>query len=134
MNKEELTKKRQELYSWNWFYQNNLTNLAVSRYHKVNKTIIDRETGESKLIKVYPNIYDYLIGKYNLGDANSDISYKEERNKTGRIFKNLIIKNIREYTDIIEIVLKEDILMYIDVYKKIYGIDLTYDDVFRQLK
>ena len=46
----------------------------------------------------------------------------------------LEIKNIREYTDIIEIVLKEDILMYIDVYKKIYGIDLTYDDVFRQLK
>jgi hypothetical protein len=80
------------------------------------------------------NIYDYLIGKYNLGDANSDVSYKEERNKTGRIFKNLIIKNIREYTDIIEIVLKEDILMYIDVYKKIYDIDLTYDDVFRQLK
>jgi len=90
MNKrEELQKKRQELYSWNWFYQNNLENLAVSRYLKVNRNIINKETKESETIRVYPNIYD---------DVNSHMGnsiFYSQRYKEDRIASEKCMKDIR---------------------------------------
>ncbi len=58
MSREKLQKRRQELYSWNWFYQNNLENLAASRYYKIKRTVTDKITGESKLVMGFPYIND----------------------------------------------------------------------------
>lgn len=105
----------------------------ISNIYLYHKILFNSNIDKSK-IKILDidkeNIYDYLVDEYNLKNIISDISYKEERNKTGRIFKSLIIKNIKEYSEIIETLLQEDILMYIDIFKKIYDIDLTYEDVF----
>lgn len=103
-------------------------------YHKILfNSNIDRN--KIKILDIeQENIYDYLINQYNLSEVIPDTSYREPRNDTGKVFKKLIIKNIKDYSDTIQIVLKEDIFMYIDIYKKIYNIDLTYQDVFKQLK
>lgn len=103
-------------------------------YHKIlfNSNI---DKNKIKILDIEKeNIYDYLINQYNLSEIISDTSYKEPRNGTGKVFKKLIIKNIKDYLNTIQIVLKEDIFMYIDIYKKIYNTDLTYQDVFKQLK
>lgn len=103
-------------------------------YHKIlfNSKI---DKNKIKILDIdKENIYDYLIGNYNLQDVISDLSYKEERNKTGKRFKTLIINKMKDYSSNIQIVLREDILMYIDIYKKIYNIELNYEDVFKQLK
>jgi hypothetical protein len=103
-------------------------------YHKIlfNSNI---DKNKIKILDIErENIYDYLISETNLGDHVSDITYKEERNKTGKTFKKMIIRNMKEYIDLIEIVLKENVLMYIDIYIKLYGIDLSYNDAFKQLK
>jgi len=103
-------------------------------YHKILfNSNIDRN--KIKILDIeQENIYDYLINQYNLSEVIQDTSYREPRNETGKAFKKLIIKNIKDYSNTIQIVLKEDIFMYIDIYKKIYNTDLTYQDVFKQLK
>lgn len=80
------------------------------------------------------NLYDYLVKEYGIDTIVSDVSYKQERNKTGRTFKNLIIECMKGYSNLIDVVLYQDILMYIDIYKEVYDINLSYDDVFKQLK
>jgi hypothetical protein len=112
--------------------EHKLSNIYL--YHKIlfNSNI---DKNKIKILDIEKeNIYDYLINQYNLSDIISNTSYKEPRNATGKVFKKLIIENIKNYSSIIEIVLREDILMYIDIYKKLYNIDLTHQDVFRQLK
>lgn len=93
MKREELQKKRQELYSWNWFYQNNLENLAVSRYYKVNKTIINKETNESEVIKVFPNIYDDYNGHYGNSIYYSK-RFKDERQASEKCMKDIRLNQI----------------------------------------
>lgn len=112
--------------------EHKLSNIYL--YHKIlfNSNI---DKNKIKILDIEKeNIYDYLINQYNLSDTISNTSYKDPRNATGKVFKKLIIENIKNYSSIIEIVLREDILMYIDIYKKLYNIDLTHQDVFRQLK
>lgn len=52
--RQELVKKSQELYSWDWFYLNSESNLQVSRYLKASKLITDKVTGEFKRISIIP--------------------------------------------------------------------------------
>lgn len=89
MTEQELVKKNQILYSWSWFYQNSLSSLAVTRYHKVNKTIIDRDSKQPKVIKVDPNVSDEWNRHY--GQA---INYSE-RSKSDKIMLENISKDIK---------------------------------------
>lgn len=84
----KLQKIRQELNSWNWFYQNSENNLAVSRYTKVNRTIVDRDTGKSKPIRVYPYVSDMWNNHYGNSIEYSQ-SFTEDREKSRQCIKEM---------------------------------------------
>ena len=83
-----LQKNRQVLNSWNWFYQNSDGNLAVSRYIKVSRTIVDRETGKQKPIKVYPYVSDMWNNHYGNSIEYSQ-SFTEDREKSRQCVKEM---------------------------------------------
>lgn len=99
--------------------------LFNSKINRNNIKILDIDT---------ENLYDYIITHYDIQSIISDVSYKEERNKTGKKFKQLLIKNTKKYSDIIAVITSDSILMYIDIYKTLYNVDLSYEDVFKQLR
>ena len=84
----ELQKKRQILSSWNWFYQNSESNLAVLRYAKVNRTIVDRETGKSKPIKVYPYVTDMWNNHYG-NSIDYSKSFTDDRDKSSKCINEM---------------------------------------------
>jgi hypothetical protein len=88
-----LQKKRQVLSSWNWFYQNSDSNLAVSRYLKVNRTIIDRETGKSKPIKVYPYVTDMWNNHYG-NSIDYSKSFTEDREKSSKCINEMHLNQV----------------------------------------
>ncbi len=68
IEKRNLVKSNQELYSWYWFYTNDCTNLQCSRYPKYDKDT-DRLNKEIKL--------DYSA------------RYKEDRLRANRIYNQI---------------------------------------------
>jgi len=103
-------------------------------YHKI---LFNSQIDKNK-IKILDidteNIYDYLIKEYKLENIISDVTYKDGRNVSSKVFKKLLIKNSKNYSEFIQVVLREDIFMYIDIYKKIYGVELDYNHVIQQLE
>lgn len=67
MTAEEMQKKRQELYSWSWFYKNSIKNLVVSRYPGTIKEVQDKNSqlGESRTVLVPPFVNDMWNNHYN---------------------------------------------------------------------
>lgn len=51
---DRLIVDNQRLYAWYWFYVNSETNLQYSRYPRVSKEIMDRDTKEVKIINKIP--------------------------------------------------------------------------------
>lgn len=102
MNKAELEKKSQILYSWSFFYQNSLSSLAVSRYHKVNKNIIDKDTKEPKIIKVNPNVSDEWNRHYGQAIDYSQ-RFKEDKAKA-----EILSKEIKQNQNLINDFYKQD--------------------------
>lgn len=101
MTEQELVKKNQILYSWSWFYQNSLSSLGVTRYHKVNKTIIDKDTKQPKVIKVDPNVSDDWNRHYGQAIQYSD------RAKDDRVKLSAISKEIKETQSKLENIIKK---------------------------
>ncbi len=81
-------KKLQNLYSWRLFYQNSLSSIAVTRYHKVNKSIIDKDTKQPKVIKVDPNVSD--IWNTHYGQAiNYSQRHKSDLKQVDKLSKEI---------------------------------------------
>lgn len=114
----------------------NLNNLYLHRtsnlyfYHK----ILFNSNINSKNIKFLDidreNIYDYFSNTYNL---QIEKRYNTKINDVSPQFKSIVLDYLKRYHSIIESILKEDVLMYIDIYEKIYSKKLSYNEVYKSI-
>jgi len=76
--KSKLSKRRQELYSWNWFYMNSKESLYATRYHQIEVM----KDGEKFIDGVYIN--DNLNSHYGKAIYYSQ-RYKDDRDKIAKV-------------------------------------------------
>ena len=74
-------KHKQNLFSWNWFYQNSLNNLFVTRYHKTTNN-------KGEIIDVF------MSNSMNVKDNKA--IYYSQRVKQDRIHSSKINKEIED--------------------------------------
>ena len=91
MNKAELEKKSQILYSWSFFYQNSLSSLAVSKIIKVNPNVSDewnRHYGQaidySQRFKEDKEKAEVLSKEIKQNQNLINDFYKQDRNQRSR--------------------------------------------------
>lgn len=119
------------------FFSNELQILQLKSDHKISniffihKLLFNTSVNEEK-IKILDideeSIYDYITETYSI---EIDSHYKNKINKLSTNLKNIMIKKVSKYLDIIEILYHNDILMYIDIYKKIYKKSISYQEVWK---
>lgn len=119
------------------FFTNELKIIQFKSDHKISniflihKLLFNSSINEEK-IKILDideeSIYDYITETYNI---QLDLYYKNKINKFSNNLKNIMIKKVSKYIDIIETLHREDVLMYMDIYKKIYNKPITYQDVWK---
>ena len=80
--RQKLIKENQELYSWYWFYLNSEANLQYSRYTKMSKEIVDKDTKQNKMVTTIPYI-------------DFSVRYKQDREKANKMYPK-IRENQRE--------------------------------------
>lgn len=76
------------------------------------------------------NPYYYFVEKY---DLKIDKKYEKRINKLPLVYKNHLTNYIKRHINIIELILRQDVLLYIDIYEKLYSKKLSYDSVYRNL-
>jgi len=112
---------------------NYISELKISNIYLIHKLLLNSSADKSKLKIVdieKENLKEYFDTNYGL---NISKRFNDKINIVPTPFKELVILYLKKYSHLVEGLLRENILMYIDIHEKLYGQRLSYEQIFDQL-